>query len=335
MERSIIPQIEEIYYPILALIGIPGNLMAIVILSRGNCGLSKCITRYMVAMAVADLLVIIFDVILYEINDMYFPLSFLHYTPVCSLKIALVFAAIDCSVWLTVAFTIDRYIAICCHTLRVKYCTERTAVIVIVAVSGLSFVENIPIYFENEHLEIIDKVPWFCKVKSNLSSLPIWVAYFFFDITLTPLVPFLLIVLLNALTTRHILQASRIRKGLRGEGRSDDCPDPEIVNRRKSIILLLSISSSFILLWMVTFVHYICTQFAGVEFMDTDYNDPFAIMEHTGYMLQCMSSCTNTFIYAVAQAKFRESLTNIVKYPFILLNKLLLTSDQRSRSVLS
>ncbi|XP_055522127.1 probable G-protein coupled receptor 139 [Leucoraja erinacea] len=319
MEQHVFLQIENIYYPILALIGIPGNLMAIVILSRGNCGLSKCITRYMVAMAVADLLVIIFDVVLYEINDTYFPHSFLHYTPVCSLIIALVFAAIDCSVWLTVAFTFDRYIAICCQKLSAKYCTERTAAIVIVTVVGLSFVQNIPIYFENEHLIIIDNVPWFCKVKSSLYSLPIWVAYFFFDIALTPLSPFLLIVLLNALTTRHILRASRIRKGLRGDGNTENCNDPEIVNRRKSIILLLSISSSFILLWMVTFVHYICTQFAGVEFMLTDYNDPFTIMEHTGYMLQRLSSCTNTFIYAVAQAKFRESLTNIVKYPFTLL----------------
>ncbi|XP_067865932.1 uncharacterized protein [Heterodontus francisci] len=46
------------------------NLLTIVILSRGKCGLSKCISRYMVAMTTADLLVLIFDVILYEIKEM-------------------------------------------------------------------------------------------------------------------------------------------------------------------------------------------------------------------------------------------------------------------------
>ncbi|XP_038629957.1 probable G-protein coupled receptor 139 [Scyliorhinus canicula] len=282
--------------------------MTIVILSRGNCGLSKCITRYMVAMAVADLLVIIFDVIFYEINGMYFSYTFLDYTPVCSLNIALVFIAIDCSVWLTVAFTFDRFIAICCTKLRESYCSARTATTVIAILFGFSLMENIPIYFENEHQEIIDNVTWFCSVKSNLSNLPIWVAYFFFDITLTPLVPFVLIVVLNALTIRHIIRASGIRRGLRGNNNNEDHRDSEIENRRKSIILLLAISSSFILLWMITFVHFICTQFSSIQFMLTDYNDPFAIMEHTGYMLQCLSSCTNTFIYAVSQAKFREEV---------------------------
>ncbi|XP_072406901.1 probable G-protein coupled receptor 139 [Chiloscyllium punctatum] len=319
MEFAIIPSIEKIYYPILALIGVPGNLVAIVILSRGKCGLSKCITRYLVAMAVADLFVIIFDVILYEIKGIYFSYTFLDYTPVCSLNIALVFTAIDCSVWLTVTFTFDRLIAIRCQKMRERYCTERTATIIIATVFVLSIIENIPIYFENEHQEIIDNIKWFCSVKSNLSNLPIWVAYFFFDITLTPFLPFVLIVLLNALTVQHIIQANDVRKGLRRSKNCDDPNDPEMENRRKSIILLLAISTCFILLWMITFVHFVCTQFAGIQFMLTDYSDPFAIMEHTGYMLQCLSSCTNTIIYAVAQSRFREELKKIVKYPFTLI----------------
>ncbi|XP_078075286.1 sex peptide receptor-like [Mustelus asterias] len=295
-----------------------GNLLAIVTLSRGKCGLSKCITHYLVAMAVADLLVIIFDVIFYEINDIYFSYSFLDYTPICSLNIALVFTAIDCSVWLTVFFTFDRFIAICCQRLREKYCTERTAAIVIATVFGLSFVENIPIYFENEHLEMVDNVPWFCIVKASLSNLPLWVAYFFFDITLTPFAPFVLIVLLNALTIKNIVRANRVRRALRRSNNSEDYNDPEMENRRKSIILLLAISGSFILLWMVTFVYSVCTQFVGIQFMFRDYNNPFAIMEHTGYMLQCLSSCSNTFIYVVAQAKFRDELKHILKYPLTL-----------------
>ncbi|XP_048376022.1 sex peptide receptor-like [Stegostoma tigrinum] len=291
--------------------------MTIGILCRGKCGLSKCITRYLVSMAVADLLVIIFDVIFYEINDMYFSYSFLDYTAICSLNITMVFTAIDCSVWLTVAFTFDRFIAICCQKLREKYCTERTASRVITTIVALSFVENTPIYFENEHLEMIDNIAWFCSVKSSLSNLPLWVAYFFIDVTLTPFAPFILIVLLNAFTIKHIVQSNRVRKKLQINVR-EDYHDPELDNRRKSIILLLAISGCFILLWMATFVHSVCTQFVGIPFMFTDYNDPFAIMEHTGYMLQCLSSCTNTFIYVVAQVKFRKELMAIVIYPLVL-----------------
>ncbi|XP_067865185.1 probable G-protein coupled receptor 139 [Heterodontus francisci] len=314
MGSSILTQIEEIYYPLLALLGIPANLVTIVILSRGKCGLSKCITIYLVAMAAADLLVLIVDVLLYEMNEIYFPESFLDYTPVCSLNFFLIFASIECSVWLTVAFTFDRFIAICCQKIRTHYCTERTAAVVVATMWGLSILENIPISFTFEPRIIIDDVLWFCNVKSSLYTVPIWVAFLWVDIALMPFIPFLLILIFNGLTIRHILLTNRIRRGLRSSS-----SDPEMENRRKSIVLLLAISGSFILLWMVTFTHYICVQILDIQYLHTDYSHPFTIMEQTGYMLQHLSSCTNTIIYAVSQTKFRLQLKNLFKYPLVLI----------------
>ncbi|XP_067836645.1 probable G-protein coupled receptor 139 [Heptranchias perlo] len=107
------------------------NLVAIVILSRGKCGLSKCITRYLVGMAAADLLVVITDVLMWRIVEIYFPVSFLTITPVCRLILNLSFAVTAASVWFTVVFTFDRFVAICCQKLKTKYCTEKTAAVVI------------------------------------------------------------------------------------------------------------------------------------------------------------------------------------------------------------
>ncbi|XP_067830243.1 probable G-protein coupled receptor 139 [Heptranchias perlo] len=319
MGQPVIIQIEHIYYPIIATVGIPANLLTIVILSRGSCDLSKCITRYLVAMAAADLLVLVFDVILYEIKDAYFPYTFLNYTPICSLNLALLFIFVDCSVWLTVAFTFDRFITICCQKLRTKYCTEKTAALVIAVVCTLSVLENVPIYFILEPRKIIDNVPWSCYVKSSFYTIPIWVAFLWMESILTPFVPFVLILLLNALTIRHIVLANRVRRGLLGNNNSEIHKDPEMENRRKSIILLLSISGSFILLWMVSFTCYICVQFTDTQFMVGNYNDPFTIMEQTGYMLRTLSCCTNTFIYALSQSKFRDKLKNMIKRPLALI----------------
>ncbi|XP_067829895.1 probable G-protein coupled receptor 139 [Heptranchias perlo] len=323
MGQPVIIQIENIYYPILAVIGVPANLVTILILSRGSCGLSKCITHYLVAMAAADLLVLIFEVILYEIKDAYFPYSFLNHTPICSLNLALLFATIDCSVWLTVVFTFDRFVAICCQRFRAKYCTEKTAIVVMAVVCSLCVLENVPIYFIYEPREIIDNVPWSCYVKSSFYTLPIWITFFWLETILTPFVPFVLILLLNALTIKHIVQANRVRNGLRGNNWSENHNDPEMENRRKSIILLLAISSSFILLWMVIFVFFIRVQFTDTQFLEANYNDSFTIMEQSGYMLRCLSSCTNTFIYAVSQSKFREELKNVIKCPLSLITNLI------------
>uniref|UniRef100_UPI00398F651B probable G-protein coupled receptor 139 n=1 Tax=Pristiophorus japonicus TaxID=55135 RepID=UPI00398F651B len=312
-----------IYYTALATIAVPANLVAIVILSRGRCGLSSCITRYLMSMAVTDLLVIITAVILNRISGIYFPGSFLSITPVCSLSIALTYAARVSSVWLTVAFTFDRFVAICCQKLKTKYCTEKTAAIVIGIVCALGCLTNIPWYFIHEPIYIIDNVPWYCRLKDIRYTSPLWTVYDWVDRILTPCAPFLLILLLNALTVRYILAASRARRRLRAHSNGESQSDPEMESRRKSIILLFTISGSFILLWMTYVVQFLHVRITN-DYNFKSFSDPKFILQETGNMLQLLSSCTNTFIYAAIQSKFREELNNAAKYPLNLIVKLII-----------
>ncbi|XP_067836153.1 probable G-protein coupled receptor 139 [Heptranchias perlo] len=337
MHYPVIYKVQDIYYPVLAAVGVPGkplkfisllpflsltvNLVAIVILSRGKCGLSKCISRYLVGMAVADLLVVITDPILRWIGQIYLPRSFLDITPVCSLIIFLSYATAVVSVWLTVAFTFDRFVAICCEKLKTKYCTEKTAAVVLGTVSVLGCLESLPWYFTLKPDYIIDNVPWFCVITRSFRTSPSWSAFDLFHLILTPCVPFCLILLLNVLTVRRILVASRARSGLRGHSNGENHKDAEMENRKKSIIILFSISGSFILLWVTQVIFYIFARIINIQ----SYNsatDPVYIAEHTAKMLQLFSSCTNTCIYVLTQTKFREELKNAVKYPFHLIVKL-------------
>ncbi|XP_067870207.1 probable G-protein coupled receptor 139 [Heterodontus francisci] len=315
--------VYAIYYTALAGIAVPANLVAIVILTRGKCGLSRGITRYLVSMAVTDLLVIITAVILNRISGIYFPGSFLSITPVCSLSIALTYAARVSSVWLTVTFTFDRFVAICCQKLKIKYCTEKTAVVVIGTVCMLGCLINIPWYFIHEPIYIIVNVPWYCKLKDIRYTSPLWTAYDWFDRILTPCAPFLLILLLNALTVRHIIAANRARRRLRTDSNGTNQNDREMESRRKSIILLFTISGSFILLWMTYVVQFLYVRITN-NYNFKSFSDPKFILQETGNMLQLLSSCSNTFIYAAIQSKFREELKNAAKYPLNLIVKLII-----------
>eukprot|EP00062_Callorhinchus_milii_P026482 gi/632988638/ref/XP_007883221.1/ PREDICTED: probable G-protein coupled receptor B0563.6 [Callorhinchus milii] len=239
-----------VYYPIIAAIGIAANLLAIVVLSRGKCGLSKCITLYMAAMAVADLLFAINEVVLNKIHALYFTYTFLDITPVCSLKLVLMSAVTHMSVWFTVAFTFDRLVAICWVKLKTSYCTERTAAVVLGLISSLSCFISIPWYFKHEPVEILNKVPWFCKAKAFYYTSPTWIVFHWFDTIITPFAPFFLILLMNVATVSHILAANRIHRNLLHQ-KSNSGNDAEMENRRKSIILLFTISGSFILLWLI------------------------------------------------------------------------------------
>uniref|UniRef100_UPI00398F6181 probable G-protein coupled receptor 139 n=1 Tax=Pristiophorus japonicus TaxID=55135 RepID=UPI00398F6181 len=296
------------------------NLVAIVILSRGNCGLSKCITRYLVAMATADLMVIVCDVILHWITDLYWWNTFLYYTPVCRFIHFLAPTAIDSSVWLTVAFTFDRFVAICCQKLKTKYCTERTAAVVIVTLSALFCLKNIPWPFVYIPYITANNIPRGCRAKVQFYIAPTWRAFSWFEQLLTPLLPFCVILLLNALTVRLILVASRARRSLRGGTNGKKDKDPEMRNRRRSIVLLFSLSGSFILLWMTTVVYFFYYRITSA-FSRRSLFSPFQNFEHAGTMLQLLSSCTNTAIYTVTQSKFREEMLNALKYPFTLIHK--------------
>ncbi|XP_067835714.1 probable G-protein coupled receptor 139 [Heptranchias perlo] len=288
MVEPTILQIMQIYYPVLASFGLPANLVTIVILSRGNCGLSKCITIYMVAMATADLLVIIFNVIVYQIFSKLFPHSFLSYTAVCNFIVYMQCNNVGISVLFTVSFTFDRFVAICCHTFKANYCTVRTASAVITTVSVLIGLLNIPMCFAFEHKLIINNIPWGLSPKLD-----------FFSST----------------AVRRILVASRARQGLRSHS-SENQNDPEMENRRKSIILLFTVSGSFILLWLTAIASNL-TSGPAVHYRP-EYTAPAYIAIQTGNMLLFLSSCTNTCIYAATQTKFREELKQGEQKRFLL-----------------
>ncbi|XP_067870061.1 FMRFamide receptor-like [Heterodontus francisci] len=303
---------------------ITANLAVIVILSRGRCGLSRCITYYLMSMAVTDLLIIITAVIFNRIVGIYFPGSILFTTPVCSFRIALNYVIMDSSVWLTVTFTIDRFVAICCQKLKIKYCTEKTAGRVIGIVPIMSCLKYTFQYFIYEPLYIINDIPWFCKIKLAFYTSNAWIAYDWIRRILNPCLPFILILLLNALTVRHILAASGARRRLRAHSNGETQSDPEMERRRNSIILLFCISGSFVLLYLLRLINFLLVRIAKFSyFSGTNFSESNYILDQSGYMFELLSSCVNPFIYAGTQGKFREELQNGVKYVLSLIVKLL------------
>ncbi|XP_069763839.1 probable G-protein coupled receptor 139 [Narcine bancroftii] len=310
--------VEKILYMIIAVFGVLVNVMAIAILSRGRCGLSTCTTRYLVAMAMADLMVIITEVIFSRIKFHYFPVCFLDITPVCSVLLVLARVATDYSVWFTVSLTFDRFVAICCLDLKAKYCTGRTAAFVLAAIAVTLFPKSIPYYFFFEPLVFIDNVPWLCQVKLSIYTDPGWVGFHWCDKCLNPLLPFTVILLFNGLTIRHILVASRVRKGLIGQDKWGNRSDPETEGRRRSVLLLFTISGSFLLLWMANVLQFLYFRVAGIG---GNQNESQKVFKFVGYLLRTLNCCTNTFIYAATQSKFREELKSAVKYSICFFQK--------------
>ncbi|XP_048476765.1 probable G-protein coupled receptor 139 [Rhincodon typus] len=287
--------------------------MTIIILSKRNCGLSECTSAYMVAMATAALLVMIFSVIGYHVLGFHLTHSFFSYTGVCMLLNYMNVTSLLMAVWFTVLFTFDRYVAICCDRLKTKYCRVRTTATVVIITTALVFLESIPFWFAYEPEEVIGHVQWGCRAKLNFFTSSLGVAFSWLHSSLVPWIPFSLIFLFNCFTIRRIIVANRARRSIRG--RNSDCQrDPEMESRRKSIILLFTISGSFILLWMTAAVSFLSTRITNTTHYRGDYTAPAYIATETGYMLMYLSSCTNVCIYAATQSKFRQELKKLVTF---------------------
>ncbi|XP_062895981.1 probable G-protein coupled receptor 139 [Mobula hypostoma] len=321
MALPTIRHVSIVFYPILAAFGVPANLLTMVVLFRGNCGLSKCISLYMAFMAMADLLVMIVSVIAYHIVMYQFPKSFLSYTSVCKFVLYFNSTSLQTSVWYTVLFTADRFVAICFQKLKMKYCTARTAVAGIITVSLLMHLQNVPYLLEYKPVRVVNGIQWGSQPSSWFLTSLVGVAFSFLQSILTVILPFVLITLFNCLTVRRILLASKLRRGLRGHS-SQTQKDPKMESRRKSIILLFSVSGSFILLWLTAAVSFLTTRLTATAHYDGDYTDSAYVATEAGDMLMYLSSCTNACIYTATQAKFREELRLVLKYPWTLFLKL-------------
>ncbi|XP_067864697.1 probable G-protein coupled receptor 139 [Heterodontus francisci] len=321
MWKPAILVMKDIYYPIVAAVGVPVNLVTIIILSRRKCDLSKCIYVYMVAMATADLLIIFINVIVGRIFIYQFPLSFLSYTTVCKIIIYIGNVNFDLSVWFTVSFTFDRSVAVCFQKFKARYCTERTAGVVITVFCFLSFLKNIYFLFLYEPEQIINNVQWGCKTKVEFFSSQLSAAYIWFQSTWVVWVPFTLIVSFNCSTIGRISVANRTRRKLRGN-RSENRSDSEMENRRKSIILLFTVSGSFILLWLTVAVSFVATRLTDTNYYRGDLTAPGYIAYETGTCLKYLTCIQNPCIYVATQRKFREELKNVLKYPWAVILRL-------------
>ncbi|XP_062891250.1 probable G-protein coupled receptor 139 [Mobula hypostoma] len=294
------------------------NVLTIVVLSQGKCGLSKGVARYLMAMAMADLLVVVFDLVLRQIPIVFWKaFIFLMNIPVCNIHAVLRYTANDCSVWFTVMFTFDRFVAIRYQNLKAKYCTERTAAVVLWTVAALSCLKNIFWYFLLSGHYQFNNVPWFCHGRDGVLFSVAWTVVESCSFLLTPVIPFVVILLLNALTIRHVVVASRSRRRLRNHSNGDSSKDPEMQSRRKSLILLLVVSANFIVLWVLLVVHtvWIRSYFFRLSYL-MYVSLPPSTMRELGYMLQLLSCCTNTALYALTQKKFREQMREVLKSPF-------------------
>ena len=144
--------INSVLTNIIVILGLIGNSLTIIILTRRAMRSSTNI--YLSALAVWDIVVLICTALLIGLDLPEF-VWYRHcvYAYVVSYAYPLALIAQTATIWLTVSFTVERYIAVCHPLKAARMCTIKRAKVVIYGVSIGATLYNMPRWFEYKAIQ--------------------------------------------------------------------------------------------------------------------------------------------------------------------------------------
>ena len=292
--------LQVIVPPILIVIGTIGNILSFIILLRKPM-IRVSTYVFLAVLALVDTVFLylgLFRIWLRDLTGIH-PLD--HNDIACKVLTFFGFVSSDFAVWLIVAVTVERYIAVC-HPLKAsRMCNTRRALSVIILI--LLIIMGINIHF----LWTVS-IKYFDELGENVSrcdGAPIWP---WIDGVIYSFLPFLVITVLNILIIRQVVVARRTRVLMAGQREGPTTPD----SGYKITVMLLTISFAFLI---TTLPSSVCMIIGALMKHQTDPVDisryvlAQTITEHLMYVNHSM----NFFLYCATGQKFRFELFRLAR----------------------
>ena len=283
---------------IVVILGLIGNILTIVILSQR--AMRSSTNYYLSALAVCDSIVLIstaFLIGLPGIPNMSGYMSYV-FAYVVSYFYPLALIAQTATIWLTVSFTVERYIAVCHPLKAASMCTISRAKIVIIGVSLGSSLYNIPRWFDyqpvsnwNPSTNETVVIPERTEFSQNHIYLQVYFSWLYVPIMC--IVPLLVLSILNTFLILAVRKSQRQRK------------DMNVKQSRENnvTIMLVTVVIVFIICQVPALVYNIA--FA----IDNAYvNNTFGyqVLSNIRNFLVNFNSAINFLLYCALGQKFRR-----------------------------
>ncbi|XP_069488834.1 probable G-protein coupled receptor 139 [Ambystoma mexicanum] len=306
----------QTYFHVDFLLCFQANIVTVLVFWRRNCMLSASSRYYLMAMSVADTMVLILIVILELILKYHIPEPFWYKDPWCTIRDFFNYGAYNASIWLVVAFTTERFISINTLQLKAKVCTPRGALYVISSVFLCSHICAIPYFWANESKPDNLTGRMECVYNTVVPSFYVE-GLVWFQTTLVYIIPYIIIFTLNGLTLRQIYRSNKVYSDMRETSQRYKTASHFRAQKKKSAVLLVTVSMTFAYLCTARFTTQIIlrTFFYGIN--RKDYDRSINIAADIGTMLDLTNAAVNMYLYACTQSRFRQEVLACAKAVFL------------------
>lgn len=230
--------------PVLLVCGTVGNILTIVVLMRGK-GRNSSTGMYLTALAISDLLVLWTGLLRQWINYT-FDIDIRKLSENgCKFHVFLVYFGTQCSSWILVAVTSERFIGVWLPHKVKRGCTPRIAGIVIAVIVVCLMLLNVHWFYGMGNVSIA-----FGNETAHFSCYPVYDHYMDFigfkwpwvDLCVFCLVPFTILMTGNiSIIIRVLISKHKTRKQIAPNGRATNTKNPDKTSQLTAMLMTLNI----------------------------------------------------------------------------------------------
>ena len=287
---------------IVAVLGILGNILAIVVLAQPRMRSSTSV--YLIAQAGFDIVVLVSMSLNMALPTIYVATRklegyYFFYPLIQPYAYPIALTAQMCSIYTTVAFTAERYVAVCYPLRAARWCTSQKARRALILIIVSSIVYNLPRWFEYYAEMIVDPSTNMTNPRTRLTSfgeshvyLHIYFIYMY--------IPFMLLIPFISLTFMNSMLIRAVRKSHRSQGR--------VVNTKQHkennlTIMLIIVVAVFLMCQLPCIPDNI---FQATLDKDTITEPVFVKLTCISSLMVITNSAVNFYLYCVFGNKFRR-----------------------------
>lgn len=302
-------------------IGTIGNVLSLVILTRKPMRKLSTYT-YLAVLSMTDTLVLYIGLLRIWVSEITGKDVREHASWMCKTTNVLGYTVSDYSVWLIIAMTVERWIAVCLPLKAPSMCNRKRAFIAILGIFFLLLSVNFHFFWTTDlrNIEYEGEIFTQCDSSESYEKLVTeiwpWVDAFIYSFF-----PFVIILTLNGLIIHRVLLSKRQRSGLDASRSAYSKPDDSGaggINRpqrnshsehsTKLTVMLLTISFTFLLTTLPMNMLLIVKAFITQKEVSTEVITRFMLARTVTELLMYSNHSMNFFLYCATGEKFRQQL---------------------------